>query len=442
MPIYLEMPKLSDTMTEGTIVSWKKKEGEAVEMGDVVAEVETDKATMEMEAFDDGKLHKILIGEGASAAVGAHIAVLVADGEDPPSDEEIAKASGGGKEADEAKEEDKEAEPSEEKQEQPKPKEQEKPKPEKSSSKSEKPAKSAKTTVSNEGVKASPLAKKLAAEEGIDLSRFKGSGPGGRIVADDVRDAIRFGATGGAAESAYVPSGGPEPGNEETLPLSGMRKAIAQRLVESKTQLPHFYLTIEVDAEPLMTMRKSLKEGGDDFGFGKVTVNDFILRATAIAAKQVPMVNARFTNEGIVQSGSVELAVAVAIDDGLITPVIRDAQSKGLRAISAEVKELAAKARDRKLSPEEYTGGTITVSNLGAYGVEHFYAIINPPQAAIVAVGTVVKKPVVNDAGEIVVGQRMSIGLSGDHRVVDGAVGAEFLAAFKKLIESPALLLA
>ncbi len=439
MPIYLEMPKLSDTMTEGTIVSWKKSEGDTIEMGEVVAEVETDKATMEMEAFDDGKLYKIMVGEGTAAQVGAAIAVLLAAGEEPPSDEEIAEKAGGGAQAAAPEPEQQAAQPKS----QPEPEQKEKEQPEsKPAASSTKQAAASPAAVSFDGVKASPLAKKLAAAEGIDISRFKGSGPGGRIVADDVRDAIRFGMTGGAAEAAYTPTGGPEPGSEETVPLSGMRKAIAQRLVESKTQLPHFYLTIEVDAAPLMTLRKSLKEGGDDFGFGKVTVNDFILRATAIAAKQVPMINARFTNDGIIQSGSVQLAVAVAIDDGLITPVIKDAQAKGLRAISAEMKELATKARERKLTPEEYQGGTITVSNLGAYGIDHFYAIINPPQAAILAIGSVVKKPVVNEAGEIVVGQRMSIGLSGDHRVVDGAVGAEFLAAFKKLLESPALLLA
>lgn len=449
MPIYLEMPKLSDTMTEGTIAKWRKSVGDTIEMGEVIAEVETDKATMEMEAFDDGVLHKLLVEDGGKAAVGAVIAVLLADGEEPPSEEELAKATAKASSEGEIKPPAKvDAEKNPETKQapattlkttpQPVAPEQKTPSP-KSSPEPRKPL----PQDTDARIKASPLAKKLAEAEGLSLAGIRGSGPGGRIVAEDVRDAIRFGLTSSrSGEAAYVPAGGPEPGSTNTIPLTGMRRVIAQRLVESKTQLPHFYLNIEVDAAPMMDLRAQLKEAGEEFGYAKVTVNDFILRAVAIAAKRVPMVNATFTEDGIVQFGSVQLAVAVAVDDGLITPVITDAQSKSLRTISAEMKELAARARAKKLKPEEYQGGTITVSNLGAYGIDQFYAIINPPQSVIVAVGAVVSKPVVTPDGSIAAGRRMNIGLSSDHRVVDGAVGAQFLAELKKLIEAPSLLLA
>lgn len=459
MPIYLEMPKLSDTMTEGTIAKWKKSIGDTIEMGEVIAEVETDKATMEMEAFDDGVLHAVLVEDGGKAAVGACIAVLLAKGEEPPSEEEIKQAVGkvgaGSLELSPQKEKSTADAPAPERALKAKPPAptDNRIAPEKTDTDKASPVSSAPAAaksqpsprVDNTRVKASPLARKLADAEGLSLAGFRGSGPGGRVVADDVRDALRFGLakTGGsvAAATSYVPEGGPAPGEKEMLPLSGMRRVIAQRLLESKTQLPHFYLNIEVDAEPLMSLREKLKEAGDEFGYAKITVNDFILRAVAIAAKKVPSVNATFTEEGIVRFGSVQLAVAVAVDDGLVTPVIADAQSKSLRSISTEMKELATKARNKKLKPEEYQGGTITVSNLGAYGIDQFYAIINPPQSVIVSVGAVVVKPVVAPDGSIRAGRRMNIGLSSDHRVVDGAVGAEFLAELKKLIESPALLL-
>ncbi len=457
MPIYLEMPKLSDTMTEGTIAKWKKSVGDFIEMGEVIAEVETDKATMEMEAFDDGLLHAVLVNEGGKAAVGACIAVLLAKGEEPPSAEEIKRATsqtGSGGElkpptsSPAASPQLQDAKPATAPASKPSPTAQQPSPPTPPPPVHPKPAPTTPkppTPAGSTRIKASPLARKLAEAQGLSLDGIRGSGPGGRIVAEDVRDAIRFGLpckSPAAAESAFVPVGGPAPGETETIPLSGMRRVIAQRLLESKTQLPHFYLNIEIDAEPMMTLRKQLKEAGEDFGYDKVTVNDFILRAVAIAAKRVPAVNATFTEEGIIRFGSVQLAVAVAVEDGLITPVITDAQSKNLRTLSAEMKELAAKARNKKLKPEEYQGGTITVSNLGAYGIDQFYAIINPPQSVIVSVGAVVAKPVVTPEGDIRPGRRMNIGLSSDHRVVDGAVGAAFLAELKKLLEAPALLLA
>jgi pyruvate dehydrogenase E2 component (dihydrolipoamide acetyltransferase) len=225
------------------------------------------------------------------------------------------------------------------------------------------------------------------------------------------------------------------------MPLSGMRKTIAARLLESKTTIPHFYLQAEIDAEPLTRLRKEINAEAESAGRPKVTVNDFILKATAVAAKRVPLANAAFQGESILQHGRVQLACAVAIEEGLVTPVIRDADKKSLSEISAAIKDLATRARSKKLKPEEYQGGTITVSNLGGYGVEHFFAIINPPQSVIVSVGAIVKKPVVNAAGQIVAGERMMLGLSCDHRVVDGAVGAKFLAELKKLLENPPLML-
>lgn len=411
----ITMPKLSDTMTEGTLVKWLKKEGDNIEMGDVVAEVETDKATMEMEAFDEGVLKKIFINEGQKAAVGEKIALILGDGESEDDAAPAAKDDKTGA-ADGAK---KESKPDD--------------KPTaKAAAEAPKPA------PSSGKVKASPLAKKIASERGVNLEGVAGSGPGGRIVAKDVP------AAGSAPRGAATPA--PikleNTGGEETrIELSGMRKVIADRLLASKTQIPHFYLSIEVDAAPLMRLRKEVNAANEAGGQPKITVNDFVLLAVARAAHQCPKVNAAWGGDHVMEYGSVNISVAVAVDDGLVTPVIRNAQSLSLRDISTAVKDLATRARNKKLKPDEYAGGTITVSNLGAYGVEQFYAIVNPPQSAILAVGAIVNKPVVNAKGEIVAGQRMSISLSGDHRVVDGAVGAEYLAALRKLVENPALML-
>lgn len=411
------MPKLSDTMTEGTITRWRKKKGDTVEMGDILAEVETDKATMEMEAFDDGVLHEIYVSDGGKAKVGDPVALILAEGETPESAGKTPAAkndltTSGGKETAPAA-----AAPA---------------------------AKAAPAEDSDSRVKASPLARKIAKEKGISLGSVKGSGPGGRIVVKDLEGGS---AAPAPAAAAPAPAAAPAiqataPGASDTkVPLSGMRRTIAERLVASKQQNPHFYLSVEVDAGPLMKLRTELNKANEAAGQPKLTVNDFVLLAISRSAAAHPYVNASWGGDSIIQYASVNISVAVAVDDGLVTPVIRNAAKLSLKEISASVKDLATRARTKKLKPEEYQGGTITVSNLGAYGVEQFYAIVNPPQAAIVAVGAIVKKPVVNAKDEIVVGQRMVVSLSGDHRVVDGAVGAEFLSTLRKLIENPALML-
>lgn len=411
MPISIEMPKLSDTMTEGVLVKWHKKAGDSVKAGDIIAEVETDKATMEMEAFDDGILHKILVPEGSKIAIGGKLAVLLEDGEDPAEADKVQEAPQAATKA---------AAPAE------------------SKKAAAAPASTA-NTASEGRIKASPLAKKIAKARGVALQGIHGSGPGGRILARDIPEAGSS-APARAAAPAITHDGTV---NGSKIPLSGMRRTIADRLFASKTQIPHFYLHIEVDAAPITRLRKQLNaaaEANKEEGV-KITINDFVLLAAAKAVLDNPKVNATFAGDSIIQFDAVNLAVAVAVDDGLVTPVIRDAQKLSLKQISASVKDVATRARNKKLKPEEYQGGTITVSNLGAYGIERFAAIINPPQAAIIAVGAIVKKPVVNEKDEIVVGHRMSISLSCDHRVVDGAVGAEYLNAVRKMLENPALML-
>ena len=413
MAIYLEMPKLSDTMTEGTLLKWLKQEGEKVEAGDAIAEVETDKATMEMEAFDDGILHRHLAAPGEKVAIGGRIALLLQKGEKAPADGEAIPESP----KNIAAKADTTAPP-----------------PAESSARA-----ASAPAVSGARVKASPLAKKIASAKGVELSGLSGSGPGGRIVAKDVEGAGTSNVQH-PTPNIQLPAVAAGAGDRR-IPLSGMRRIIAERLLASKTTIPHFYLHIEVDAGPLMKARAALNAVTEASGGPKFTVNDFVLKAVVNAAVKVPAVNASFAGDAIVQYGSVHLSVAVAVEDGLVTPVIRDAQKKSLREICEAVKDLATRARGKKLKPEEYAGGTVTVSNLGAYGIESFSAIINPPQAMILAIGAIVKKPVVNDEGQIVAGQRMSIGLSADHRVVDGAVGATYLAELRKLIENPTLML-
>jgi pyruvate dehydrogenase E2 component (dihydrolipoamide acetyltransferase) len=289
-------------------------------------------------------------------------------------------------------------------------------------------------------VKASPLAKKIAQERGIDLSRLQGSGPSGRIVVADL-DAAPASSRGAQAAAPAPKIDVPCSDADKKIPLTGMRRTIAERLLISKTQIPHFYLTMEVDAAPLSKLRQEINAAAEATGSPKITVNDFVLLATARAAALHPKVNAAFAGDSVVEYADVNLSVAIAVEDGLITPVVRKADKLSLREISAAVKDLAVRARNKKIKPEEYAGGTVTVSNLGAYGVDSFYAIVNPPQAAILAVGAIVKKPVVGPNDQIVAGQRMSIALSGDHRVVDGALGAQFLAEIRKSLESPATLL-
>ncbi len=406
------MPLLSPSMTEGTLVKWLKKEGDAVKSGDVLAEVETDKATMDLEAFDTGILRKILIPDGTKVAVQSRIGIIGT--KDEKIDESASAPAPVAAAAPAKKEEAKAASVAE-------------------------PVVSAPTSASNGSrVKASPLAKKVALEKGVTLSGLTGTGPGGRIVKKDVLSAPA-GGSGGSSSSIYAR--GPIAKDGSTK-LTTMRSVIAKRLLESKTTIPHFYLEIEVDAKPLLDLRVQLNDTlGKLTPPVKLSLNDFVLKAAAEAVRRVPAVNASFEGDSIRQFPDVQLSFAVAIAEGLITPIIKEAQNKSLLQISSEAKSLAVKAKEGKLKPDEFQGGTFTVSNLGMLGIDSFSAIINPPQAAILAVGNIVKKPVVGANDEIVVGHRQSITLSCDHRVVDGAVGAAYLKELRELIEKPALLL-
>ena len=409
----IQMPKLSDTMTEGTLVSWKKKVGDEVTAGEVLAEIETDKATMEWESTEDGVLKEIYVQEGGKVNVGERIAFIGGEGEEAEEAEEGEKEKPPPAAA-------KEAAPSGKA-----PSKASTPKEDKSSGESR--------------IKASPLAKKIAAEQGIDLTNLKGTGPGGRIVEKDVASAVP--AEQPAAPKAKAAAPEISAGETARISLTGMRKIIAERLVSSLGPVPHFYLNIEINADPLMRVRAELKSGGEEDDATKITVNDFILKGAVVAALREPKVNAAFDGDAIIHYGDINLAVAVAIDEGLVTPVIRGAQNKSLREISAAVKDLAHRARNKRMKPEEFQGGTLTVSNLGSYGIDYFSAIINPPQAIILSIGAIVRQPVVNEAGAIVPGHRMKIGMSCDHRVVDGAIGADYLKALRQLLENPALLL-
>ena len=428
MPKFIEMPKLSDTMTEGTLAKWTVKEGDKVTVGKAIADIETDKATMEYASPFEGVLHKFIALPGGKVPLGAPLAVILEDDEAAPAnlDELIAKAQASAAPA-----------PAAEK------------KPAATAAKAASagprlplaPQHKSRAAAGNANlrVKASPLAKKIAAERGVDLNTLIGTGPGGRIVREDVENApVGGGASRGPATPAIRPVIGPD---DERVPTSSMRNIIAERLLASKTQIPHFYLQMEVDAAPLMEFRAHLNTANEKTGGVKYTVNDFILKAVVRAAQAQPAINAAWDGDAIVKFKSVGLSVAIAIDDGLVTPVIKQAEKKTLLEISQSVKDLAGKAKNKKLSPDDFAGGTITVSNLGAYGIDQFAAIINPPQAAIVAIGSIRKAAVVNDKGQVVAGQRMWVGLSGDHRVVDGAVAATFLAEMRKLLENPALML-
>ncbi len=413
------MPKLSDTMTEGTLLRWCKNKGDSIEIGDLLAEVETDKATMEMEAFEEGVLTELFVEAGGKVAVGAPLAFILGSTEKQGVNSTETATSTPTSQVSSASP----AQASH--------------KPIFTASRATLPSS---TTTSSVRIKASPLARKIAAERGVRLENIagKGTGPGGRIIAADVITApIGISAPQGGAPvtDAILPT--VIEGNPETqIPLTNMRRIIAQRLLASKTQIPHFYLSLEIDAAPMVAFRKDFNATGN-----KITFNDIVLLATARAAIEKSKINAAFAGDSIYQYESVNLCVAIAIEEGLVTPVIRDAQKKSLLEISAAVKDLAVRARDKKLKPEEFSGGTITVSNLGAYGIDQFYAIVNPPQAAILAVGAIVKKPVIDAQDQIVVGHRLTLTLSGDHRVVDGAVAAEYLAALRKLLENPSLLL-
>ena len=434
-------------MTEGTLVTWKKKKGDHVSAGELLAEIETDKATMEWESPEDGTLTEIFIQEGGKVNVGDKIAFIRGEGEEMPKQE--------------TPEQKKKSETAEEKKPQA---ETEKPAPAEAAKKEtappeHKPVEAAVSAARDKGkeekpqpkqekgeearVKASPVARRIAAELGVDLSTVKGTGPEGRITETDVRAAAKSVAAGvdGSNAKPATKTVPVKSGESARIQLSGMRKIIAQRLVESLGPVPHFYLTIDINAGSLMEAREELKSAGEGADAAKITVNDFVLKAAVMAAVKVPRVNASFDNDAIVQYADVDLGVAVAIEDGLLTPVIRAAQDKSLREISALAKDLAHRARNKRMKPEEFQGGTFTVSNLGGMGIDSFSAVINPPQGFILAVGKVTKIPVVDDCDQIMVGHRMSITMSCDHRVIDGALGAEYLKELRHLLENPALLM-
>lgn len=433
----IQMPKLSDTMTEGTLVAWKKKKGDQVSAGEVLAEIETDKATMEWESPEDGTLTEIYVEVGGKVNVGDKIAFIGGEGEQAPKEEKKekgeeekppAKEEEKPKKAERPKGEERKAEEKEEKKEAP-PKAEKKVEPEKPALKIDKGEEAR--------VKASPVARRVAAALGVDLSSVKGTGPEGRVTESDVRSAAK---SKPAVPAAKVPAA-VKAGESARIQLSGMRKIIAQRLVESLGPIPHFYLDIDINAAPLMEAREELKSAGEGADAARITVNDFVLKAAVQAATKVPRVNASFDGDAIVQYADIDLGIAVAIEEGLLTPVIRAAQSKSLREISELAKDLAHRARNKRMKPEEFQGGTFTVSNLGGMGIDSFSAVINPPQGFILAVGRITKVPAVDDCDQIIVGHRMSLTMSCDHRVIDGALGAEYLKELRHLLENPALLL-
>ena len=461
MPIKVLMPALSPTMEKGNLAKWLKQEGDSVKPGDVLAEIETDKATMEVEAVDEGTLAKIVVPEGTSdVPVNDLIALIAEEGEDPAKVE--VPADGGGA-------------PTRPQDEAPKgeaPKAESKAEAEKEapaappamSEAAPAPSKAPPVpkTGSGERIFASPLARRIARDAGLDLKAVKGSGPHGRIIERDVRAAIEKGvgkaeaaapAAKPEAPKAAAPAGAMAQGmsvdqvkamypadSYEEVSLDGMRKTIAKRLLESKQTIPHFYLTLDIELDALMALRKQLNDAATKDKDGnpayKLSVNDFVIKALALSLQKVPDANAVWAEDRILRFRHSDVGVAVAIDGGLFTPVIRAAETKSLSAISAQMKDLAGRARNKRLKPEEYQGGTTAVSNLGMFGIREFSAVINPPHATILAVGAGEKRVVVKDDAPAVV-QAMSVTLSCDHRVVDGALGAELLQSFKGLIENP-----
>ena len=440
MPIEILMPALSPTMTEGKLATWHKREGDTVKAGDIIAEIETDKATMEFEAVDEGVLGKILVAEGTDGvAVNTPIALLLEEGEsaaDLKAPAAKPQPQAGGKKTEEKKADGKTPEPARAEEQKPEPKPAEAPKP------------AAAPAASGERIFASPLARRMAEQAGIDLRSITGSGPRGRIVKADVEKAPK-GAAAPAGKAAAPVAAGPVssgPGARQLAdllkmpyrlePLSGMRRTIARRLTESKQTVPHFYLTIDTEIDELLSLRKRLNDKSEV----KISVNDFVIRAVALALKKVPTANASYDESGMMYYEHADISVAVATPNGLITPIVKQAESKGLTQIASEMKDLAARARDGKLKPEEYQGGTFSISNLGMYGIRQFEAVINPPQGCILAIGMGEQRPVVKN-GQIVPATVMTCTLSVDHRAVDGAVGAEFLQAFKGFIDDPLTML-
>jgi pyruvate dehydrogenase E2 component (dihydrolipoamide acetyltransferase) len=448
MPIEVTMPRLSDTMEAGTVVKWNVKEGDKVKSGDVIADIETDKATMELQSFDEGTVAKINVAEGQNVKVGSVILVLAGAGES------VAAGKGSAVESKQASAPKAAASGS-------------------SSSSSRPPTSASSTAVldraepahapttngaSGDRVFASPLARKIAADSGLDLGRISGTGPSGRIIRKDVEAAIAGGgavaapARAGSPQSAARPQPAPLPPAGATLearsiPLSNMRRIIATRLVQSKTTIPHYQVTVEVDMDKLLDLREQLNEQLAPQGV-KLSVNDFLIRACALAMHQHPQVNGRWAEKGdqasIEVMGDVNIGIAISLPEerggGLVVGTIRSADHAGLRQISAEAKRLADKARAKGLTPEEMSDSTFTISNLGMFGVDHFTAIINPPNVAILAVGAAIDRPVVR-GGQIVVGRTMSMTMSSDHRIVDGAMAARYLQTVKQLLEAPATLL-
>jgi pyruvate dehydrogenase E2 component (dihydrolipoamide acetyltransferase) len=423
MPIEIKMPALSPTMEKGNLSKWLVKEGDEVKAGDLIAEIETDKATMEVEAVDEGRVAKLVVAEGAAdIPVGTVIAILLEEGEEKPSE----KAS-------------------------PKPAAETKPAPavktappvaQAAPSAPEPIAQPALKSGSDERVSASPLAQRLAQQMGIDLHNIKGSGPGGRVIKRDLEIAAPAAPAAPVTPApqpakAAAPVMAPPADNPyEEIRLSPMRKIIAQRLSLSKQTIPHFYMTVDVEIDRLLSLRKEFNETQDV----KLSVNDFLIRALGLALKKVPDANVQYAGDKMYRFARADVSVAVAIPGGLVTPIIRGAEAKGLAAISTEMKILAEKARAGKLMPEDYQGGTISLSNLGMYGIRQFDAVINPPQAAILAVGAGEERAVIR-GGTVVAATIMTATLSCDHRAIDGAVGAELLSAFKNLLQNPLAML-
>ena len=437
MAINITMPALSPTMEEGTLAKWTVKVGDTVEAGDVIAEIETDKATMEVEAVDEGTVAQILVEAGTEGVqVNAVIAVLAEEGEDASSiSAPAADAPAPAPKAEAAPEPAAKAEPAPAAMPSPAP------------AAPDTPVKLASTAVGDERIKASPLARRIAALKGIDLAALKGkgSGPHGRIVKRDVENAQATPAAAKPSASAASPDGLILPqilddrvyatDSYELVPLDGMRKTVAKRLTQSFMQVPHFPLNVDIALDKLLSARKGINEAAPE-GV-KVSVNDMLIKASAMALMAEPDCNASFSDIGIAYHKAAHVSVAVAVEGGLITPVIFDAEKKGLAQIAAEMKDLATRARERKLKPQEYTGGTFSISNLGMFGIKSFASIINPPEGMILSVGAGEKRPVVGDDGALGVGTVMSVTLTCDHRVIGGAEGARWLQAFKRYVETP-----
>lgn len=408
MATKIMMPKLSDTMEQGVILKWLRKEGEKVKQGEILVEIESDKADMELEAYDTGVLRKIVVPEGGKASIGALIAIIGKADEDISAllaDTGVSVSSA------------------------PKGTPKEVPQPVAAAPQTVAPAQP-----TDGRTKASPLAKRIATENNISLQNIHGSGPQGRVIKRDLEDALSGKPSMAAPRlQAFMP--GTSPGTSEDVELSPIRKTIAKRMAESKLSTPHFYVTAEIDMEPAMAFREQLNTASES----KLSFTDIIIKATASALMKHPQVNGTFLGEKMRQYHYAHIAVAVAMDEGLVTPIIRNCEQKGIGLINAELRDLAERARNRKLKPEEYQGATFTISNLGMFGVEEFAAIINPPEGAILAVSSITEKPVVKK-GQVVIGHTMKVTISADHRIIDGVVAARFLQDFRKILENPASL--